>query len=272
MRQKPSCHQSIDPPMPITSRIGGSDASPKDSVQSSTPFNSTIRSAIGDPSSHPETCVAAGINGVKNCLQTVRRLLGSRSTFVPSPSRSRLDGTGEPNPRGEWSKSHGGSAGQARLVRASPSANPVGTRTRHEETEQPTGTQSSIHPARLLCDRADRRWPRRGRRGAGAGHRGDPGQGRLLALTARREAVEASARQGPRRSSVHDDPEVRGPPRSASERGGDAPEPDRDRSDAAAQEAGRAQGGRGEAQAASRATEAIAPDPEGAARGYLRVQ
>jgi hypothetical protein len=45
MRQKPSSHQSIEPPIPMTSRIGGSAGSPKDSVQSSTPFASIMRSA-----------------------------------------------------------------------------------------------------------------------------------------------------------------------------------------------------------------------------------
>src|SRR5947207_5321794 len=44
IRQKPSSHQSIEPPMPITRRMGGSAGSPKGSVQSSTPFASIIRS------------------------------------------------------------------------------------------------------------------------------------------------------------------------------------------------------------------------------------
>ncbi len=38
-------HQSIDPPIPMTRRIGGSAGSPNGSVQSVTPFASIIRSA-----------------------------------------------------------------------------------------------------------------------------------------------------------------------------------------------------------------------------------
>src|SRR5919197_5238327 len=45
MRQKPSSHHSIDAPVPMTSRTGGSAGSPKGSVHRSTPLARTIRSA-----------------------------------------------------------------------------------------------------------------------------------------------------------------------------------------------------------------------------------
>src|SRR5690242_2083251 len=45
-RQKASSHQSMEAPRPMTSRTGGLEGSPKDSVQSSTPFTSTSRSTI----------------------------------------------------------------------------------------------------------------------------------------------------------------------------------------------------------------------------------
>src|SRR4051812_13241754 len=44
MPQKPSSHHSIDAPVPMIRRIGGSRGSPNGSVQSSTPFDSIIRS------------------------------------------------------------------------------------------------------------------------------------------------------------------------------------------------------------------------------------
>src|SRR3954452_15433415 len=44
MPQKPSSHQSIDAPVPMIRRIGGSRGSPNGSVQSSTPLDSIIRS------------------------------------------------------------------------------------------------------------------------------------------------------------------------------------------------------------------------------------
>src|SRR4051794_31796122 len=45
MRQKPSSHQTIEAPIPMMRRTGGSAGSPKGSVQSSTPFASIVRSA-----------------------------------------------------------------------------------------------------------------------------------------------------------------------------------------------------------------------------------
>src|SRR3954463_855031 len=108
-----------------------------------------------------------------------------------------------------------GSAGQARLLRASPSANPVGIRARHEKAEQPTGTKTPIHRARFGGGADSGCGSHGGERRARAEPSGDPAEAQRLEGAARSKAVPASAHEGSGRGSLVDDPEVRGSAGSA---------------------------------------------------------
>src|SRR5215217_6610183 len=136
----------------------------------------------------PEIRVAAGIIGVKNCLQTVSGLLGSREHFAESIQLS-AGWNGGTKPQGRMVDELRGSAGQARLLRASPSANPVGIRARHEKAEQPNGTESPIDRARVdgRADRGGRAGG--GRRRPGSGSPRDPVEDRIVSEPARSKAV-----------------------------------------------------------------------------------
>src|SRR5262245_28259897 len=89
-RQKPSSHQSIDPPLPMTSRMGASSGSPNASAHSSTPFASIIRSAtegiIEDDVSRDaeEVPLTGGIStpGVVRVGDTVRRPVKEDAGYV----------------------------------------------------------------------------------------------------------------------------------------------------------------------------------------------
>ena len=120
---------------------------------------------------------------------------------------------GGTNPQGRMVHGPRGPAGQARLLRASPSANPVGTRARNDPNQNPIPTASPIRAARARRPAGGRRDPgrRRGRARRRTSRRSSPSSSRAAASSTPSRRSFSRTRSG--RGPVHDDPAHRRPPR-----------------------------------------------------------